>query len=107
MGLRDAESIVSTHVSEMRPFDFQPRTRVVFREGGLSLIGELARSLAFTRTLIVADQGILATGFVARAMRALEAAQVVAFGFHDFEANPDADMVESGRIQAARLGIDS
>ena len=39
----------------MRPFDFQPRTRVVFREGGLSLIGELARSLGFTRTLIVAD----------------------------------------------------
>ena len=42
----------------MRPFDFQPRTRVVFREGGLSLIGTLARSLEFTRTLLVADRGI-------------------------------------------------
>src|SRR5713226_38714 len=91
----------------MRPFDFQPRTRVVFREGGLSLIGTLARSLEFTRTLIVADRGILSIGLVERAVLALGASGIVAFGFHDFDTNPDAAMVESGRVQAAELGIDS
>jgi len=91
----------------MRPFDFQPRTRVVFEEGGLSRVGTLARSLAFTRTLIVADRGIVSTGLVERAVLALGASEIVAFGFHDFDANPDAQMVESGRLQAAGLGIDS
>src|SRR5712691_1501003 len=85
----------------MRPFDFQPRTRVVFREGGLALVGQLARSLEFTRTLIVADQGILSTGFVEGAVLALAASEIVVFGFHDFDANPDAEMVESGCAQAA------
>ena len=92
---------------DMRPFDFQPRTRVVFEEGGLSRVGTLARSLSFTRTLIVADRGIVSTGLVERAALALGASEIVALGFHDFDANPDAAMVESGRLKAAELGIDS
>jgi alcohol dehydrogenase len=92
---------------DMRPFDFQPRTRVVFEEGGLSRVGTLARSLAFTRTLIVADRGIVSTGLVERAALALGASEIVALGFHDFDANPDAAMVESGRVKAAELGVDS
>lgn len=48
----------------MQPFDFCARTRVVFREGALSLIGDLARSLGFERALIVADRGMMAAGFV-------------------------------------------
>ena len=43
----------------MRPFDFQLRTRAVFGNGTLARLGELARELGFTRTLIVADAGIL------------------------------------------------
>jgi alcohol dehydrogenase len=91
----------------MRPFDFYPRTRVVFREGGLSLVGELARSLELTRTLIVADRGILSAGLVERTAHSLGASGIVSFGFHDFDANPDTKMVESGRVHAAELGIDS
>src|SRR5437764_14910571 len=91
----------------MRPFDFQPRTRVVFEEGGLSRVGTLARSLAFTRTLIVADRGIVSTGLVERVALALGASEIVALGFHDFDANPDAAMRESGRLKAAAVGIAS
>jgi alcohol dehydrogenase len=79
----------------------------VFHEDGLSLIGTLARSLHFTRTLIVADRGILSAGLVERAVLALGASGVIAFGFHDFDANPDTQMVEAGRVQAAASGIDS
>ena len=46
----------------MSPFDFQLRTRVVFGDGTFARLGELARELSFTRALVVADRGIVATG---------------------------------------------
>ena len=91
----------------MRPFDFQPRTRVVFGEGSLLRLGELAREFAFTRTLVVSDRGIVAAGLVDRAVVALRAAGITPFFFHDFDANPDTAMVEAGRTHAAACGVDS
>ena len=91
----------------MCPFDFHLRTRIVFGEGALSRLGDLARQLSFTRTLIVSDPGIVAAGHVERAAAALRDAGVVSFSFHDFDANPDTRMVEAGRAAAAAHGIDS
>ena len=91
----------------MRPFDFQLRTRVVFGEGALARLGDLARELSFTRTLIVADRGIVAAGHVDRAAGLLLAAGIAPCFFHDFDANPDTRMVEGGRAQAAASAIDS
>jgi alcohol dehydrogenase len=91
----------------MRPFDFVLRTRVVFGEGAIDRLGELGRELAFTRTLIVADRGIAATGIVDRAAASLDAAGIAPFRFHDFEANPDTQMVDAGRAQAVACTIDS
>lgn len=91
----------------MQPVDFHPKTRVVFRDGGLSLLGELARSLGFTRTLIVADPGMQAAGLVDRAAAALKASAVSMFRFHEFDVNPDSAMVEAGRLAAAESSIDS
>src|SRR2546421_360874 len=78
----------------MPPFDFQLRTRVVVGDGAFARLGELARELSFSRTLIVADPGIVATGQVRRAADSLWAAGIDAHVFHDFDANPDSDMVE-------------
>jgi alcohol dehydrogenase len=91
----------------MRPFDFYPRTRIVFGDGSLSRLGELAHELGFTRTLIVADQGIVAVGLVDRANALLDAAGIAVSTFHAFDANPDSDMVEAGRTHAAANGVDS
>src|SRR5580765_1872900 len=91
----------------MPPFDFQLRTRVVFGDGAFARLGELARELSFSRTLIVADPGIVATGQVQRAADSLGAAGIDAHVFHEFDANPDSDMVEAGRACAASHGIDS
>lgn len=91
----------------MIPFDFQLHTRVVFGTGSFERLGEFARALGFTRTLLVADAGMVAAGFVDRAARLLEAAGIAASGFHDFGANPDTDMVEAGRVVAAEAGVDS
>jgi alcohol dehydrogenase len=87
----------------MVPFDFQPRTRVVFGPGSLSQLEPLARELGFRRTLLVADRGVLAAGHVQAAARLLEAP----VPFHDFGANPDTRMLESGRAAAEAAGIDS
>jgi len=91
----------------VRAFDFQLRTRIVFGGGTLARLGDLARELGFTRTLIVSDAGIVATGQVARAASLLEAAGIATIVFHDFGANPDTRMVEAGRASAADRGIDS
>ena len=91
----------------MEPFDLTLRTRVVFGEGALDRLGPLGRELGFTRTLIVADAGIVATGAVERAALLLSASGIVPAFFHDFGANPDTAMVESGRARAAEARIDS
>ena len=91
----------------MTPFDFQPRTRVIFGPGALSQLGELAKTLGFRKTLLVADTGVVQAGYVAAAVSALEAAGITAIPFHDFGPNPDSAMVEAGRAFAAPLGVDS
>ena len=91
----------------VRPFDFALRTRVVFGPGALTRLPELARELACSRTLLVADRGIVSTGQTGRAAALLEGAGITTHGFHDFASNPDDQMVEAGRAFAASRGIDS
>jgi alcohol dehydrogenase len=91
----------------MRSFDYYPRTRVVFGDGALARLGELARELGFTRPLIVSDPGIVAAGLVARAKASLRSEGIDACAFDGFDANPDSAMVESGRAYAASCGVDS
>jgi alcohol dehydrogenase len=87
-------------------FDFNPRTRIVFGPDRSQELGRLARELGFTRALVVADKGLAATGQVARAAASLEDAGVRAIAFHDFDSNPDSDMVEAGRTFAASHDVD-
>lgn len=91
----------------MISFDFVVRPRTIFGAGTFDQLGTVARSLGFSRALLVADSGVRDAGYVARAVALLEAAGVTAIPFHDFGENPDSAMVESGRAFAAPLGIDS
>jgi alcohol dehydrogenase len=93
--------------ANMKSFDFQPRTRVVFGAGVIGQLGELARELNFRRTLLVADHGLVASGHVDEAVGPLEKAGVEVIRFHDFEVNPDSRMVENGTAFVAPLKIDS
>src|SRR5256885_1524759 len=90
-----------------KAFDFQPRTRVIFGAGVIDRLGELARELNFQRTLLVADRGLVASGHVDEAVGPLQKAGVEVFRFHDFEANPDTRMIESGTQVVTPLKIDS
>lgn len=89
------------------PFDFQPRTRVLFGAGKFAALGELACALQFQRTLLVADRGMIVCGYVDEATRQLRQANIEVFPFHDFSENPDTNMIEAGRAFAASCGIDS
>ena len=91
----------------MQPFDFQSRTRLIFGEGSFERLGALASELGFRRTLLVADKGILACGYVETATKLLADSDVTVFAFHDFDSNPNTTMIEDGRDFAASLDIDS
>ena len=90
--------------------DFHLRTRIVFGTGTLTRLAPLAGELGFTRTLVVADEGIVATGYVETVAALLRDAGSAPSFFHRFDANPDSDMVEAGRtvpsLPALQLMVD-
>jgi alcohol dehydrogenase len=89
------------------PFDFTLRTRLVFGDGALNRVGELARELGFSRTLLVADRGLVESGHVDGALTILSYSGITVSVFSEFDANPDTRMVEAGRAAAASQQIDS
>ena len=89
------------------PFEFHWRTRLVFGAGTVEKLGHFARELHFRKPLLVADPGLREAGHVDRALRLLRTAGITAVPFHDFDVNPDTDMVERGRAFAAPHGVDS
>lgn len=91
----------------MVPFEFQPRTRVIFGQGTSERTGAVARDLGFRRTLLVADAGLVEAGHVASVVRSLDAAGIDVIRFHEFGVNPDSAMMERGRAFAAGLAVDS
>ncbi len=91
----------------LNPFEFQLRTRLVFGAGTVEKLGHFARELRFRKPLLVADHGLREAGHVDRALRLLRAAGITAVPFHDFDVNPNTDMVERGRAFAEPHGVDS
>lgn len=91
----------------MEPFDFHSRTRLIFGEGSIERLGTLSSELGFSRTMLVADRGILACGYVEQASTLLAESGIKVFTFHEFDSNPNTRMIEAGRVFAASLDIDS
>jgi alcohol dehydrogenase len=85
----------------MLPFDYQPRTRVVFGEGALSRLGSVATDHGAKRVLIVTDPGIAAVGHAAAAERVLHDAGVSVSVFDGVRENPDTHVVDAC-VEAAR-----
>lgn len=88
-------------------FDIYPLPRLVHGAGRVGRVGELARELGFSRTLLVADRGMVDCGYVRRVASLLMEAGIEVVPFHDFGENPDTRQVESGRQIAVEAGIDS
>jgi alcohol dehydrogenase len=90
----------------MIPFDYQPRTRLVFGSGSVARLGEFARELSATRVLLVTDGGLVKAGHVDLAVSALREAGIDAVVFDGVRENPDAADVERCREEAEAARID-
>ena len=93
--------------SVLTPFDFEPRTRLVFGCGTVGRLGAHATALGFRRPLLVADQGLVGAGHVALVERHLAGAGLDVVRFHEFGVNPDTTMVEAGCAAARPQEVDS
>lgn len=90
----------------LQPFDFHVPTRIVFGQGSLLRLGELARELGGQRVLLVTDPGLWAAGHPQRALESLNEAGLQAFPFSAVEQNPTTRHVEAGVAFARPFDID-
>lgn len=86
----------------MIPFDYQPRTRIVFGPGKIESLGALSGELGARRALVVSDPGIVAAGHAERGLASLKAAGITAALFDGVAENPTTDNVDAGVAVARR-----
>jgi alcohol dehydrogenase len=89
------------------PFDFQPRTRLVFGVNAVERVGEIVREFGARHVLLVTDAGLVAAGHVAHVLKSLQADGVSAVVFDKVRENPTTRCVDdcvavakSARIEA-------
>jgi len=85
------------------PFDYYPRTRIVFGPGKVEELGQLAGELGARRVLVVSDPGVIAAGHTARGITSLEAAGIETQLFDGLVENPTTDNVDAGTALARRF----
>jgi alcohol dehydrogenase len=91
----------------IEPFEHDPRTRLVFGDGSLARLGDLAREAGARRALLVTDPGIVSAGHVGRALERLHAAGIETAVFDGVEENPSTLHVQAGLEAAREARIDA
>ena len=87
----------------MTPFDYGPRTRIVFGPDTIDQLGELACEIGSRRALIVSDPGIVEAGHTDRGLAALKRAGIETQLFDGVFENPSTKEVEQGLQVANRF----
>jgi alcohol dehydrogenase len=88
------------------PFDYQPRTRLVFGVGTIDQLGRIAVETPIRRALIVTDPGIVSAGHVDRGLASLREAGVEAVVFDGVRENPTTVDVDACLSVARDAKID-
>ena len=88
-------------------FDYQPRTRIVFRANSVEQLGALAKQLGTQKALLVTDPGIITAGHADRVTRILEGEGIKVACFGEVEENPGTRCVEKCVEVARRAGVDT
>lgn len=83
------------------------RTTVIFHPGALRSLGSHAKHLGFSRSLLVADDGIVRAGYVHRAQRILESEGICTCLFSEFGESPTNIDVDRARTAALAFSPDS
>jgi alcohol dehydrogenase len=88
------QSTVTVMEGLTTPFDFQPRTRIVFGENAVARVGEIVRELGARKVLLVTDPGIAAAGHEQHVLKSLAADGVEAVVFDKVRENPTTRCVD-------------
>ena len=99
-------SRTASAIDEVTAFDFDPRTRVVFGNGTLLRVGELARELGGTRVFLVTDKGLADAGHEDRCVESLKQAGLDVTVFDDVHQNPTTDDVSRALAVASEARVD-
>jgi alcohol dehydrogenase len=88
------QSTVTVMEGLTTPFDFQPRTRIVFGENAVARVGEIVREFGARKVLLVTDPGIAAAGHEQHVLKSLAADGVEAVVFDKVRENPTTRCVD-------------
>lgn len=89
------------------PFDFQPRTRLVFGVNAVERSGEIVRELGAKKVLLVTDPGIAAAGHEQHVLKSLAADGVTAVVFDKVRENPTTRCVDDCLAKAKASGVEA
>ncbi len=84
----------------MNPFTFNTAKSIQFGAGALARLGELVRSQIGARVMLVTDPGMMSTGIVERALKALAGAGVEVALYADVQADPPEAVILKATEQA-------
>lgn len=90
----------------MDPFIFNTSRSIRFGVGLVAQVGEIVKAEVGDRIMVVTDPGMIATGLVDQALKALEAAGVAVELFSDVEADPPEAIVLTAANQAKESAVD-
>ncbi|WP_114011575.1 iron-containing alcohol dehydrogenase [Cohaesibacter intestini] len=90
----------------MDPFIFNTSRSIRFGVGLVAQLGEIVKAEVGDRIMVVTDPGMIATGLVDQALKALEAAGVAVELFSDVEADPPEAIVLAAADQARESDVD-
>lgn len=90
----------------MLNFQFYERVKVLYGNGAVNQLGELAVTLGYKKGLIVCDPGMLATGIVNRVVDGLKNADIGSVVFAENEPNPPIAASEKGYEVFMKEGCD-
>jgi len=91
----------------LRPFDYKPRTRLVFGVDSIDQLGGLAREIGAKKVLLVTDPGIVAAGHVEHVRRNLEQAGLQITLFDQALENPTTKCVDDCLAVAKKANPDT
>jgi alcohol dehydrogenase len=97
----------ANEVGVLSPFDYRPRTRVVFGPNSSERVGELAKELGARQVLLVTDRGIVAAGHAGRVRELLEQEGIAVACFNRVQENPDTQCVEACVAVARQAAVDT
>ncbi|HEY1721950.1 MAG TPA: iron-containing alcohol dehydrogenase [Magnetospirillaceae bacterium] len=85
----------------MKQFTFNTAGRIVFGEGSVARLGEIAAAQLGRRIVLVTDPGLLKAGVIEPALKSLAEAKIEVSVYSDVEADPPEHVIE-GAAAAAR-----